>query len=734
VVTKQNEAKQRHYTTKKPPNTHTPNTKPPKTTSNMVSLSLSSSSVHLLSPSPFHVAQTSATATAAQTTPTTGTTFSKAKWFLVALVGLTWLNLGGSSRQLQVHPLPTTTTATTTNTNTTSSGWVGEGEKDTRPRRSTNTTNSTTTTRTTSSTSTNTTSTTWTSVPQQASPLQPHPSSSPGRLPAGGGGGGGLWVIVPYYTEGISGWMLSLAELLVFCKTYNATFVMPHIENGRLNTTMTSTGLMPVLDLFDSTLIYEYHSDLVTVDDYHTAVSTSTTTSHNKNNDVVVKLFSICMTWWHGGCSDDEIAQRVPTGSHGPHEGQGRYSTTLEAALQWTQTNPNDMVVLELNRYTRQALSRKHVRQYPNNNKKKKRTTTRKLISDDEVTRVMQSVFQFHPNYHALATVALQHLGIREHQPYLTFHWRAEKEGLDYMHCAHALVESKNHVVSQYNIHNKGGATTTNKNKNTTSSDDNHNHFHHHNNSTTTTMPVILLSSLNTNADLEWGGAKDLANNTSAPQALAYLLQPVQQGGGGFLKLDSVLSQVLLQLQTTQQQQQQQQFPSPPTTPTSTTAPTTTSHNNSHFPPSPPPDMIVTVVLDLILALRSHQFVTCTRACSDSFCQDCNVLTKFGNFTLTLRQQQKEARRQDLLQQQQQQQGTRRRLSNSSPTITTVDYGNASNLASVWVDPIQHQHYQDDYQCWPVPATRTEEKGTDTSTTSTQNTTFHQNQSAAQYP
>jgi hypothetical protein len=37
------------------------------------------------------------------------------------------------------------------------------------------------------------------------------------------------------------------------------------------------------------------------------------------------------------------------------------------------------------------------------------------------------------------------------------------------------------------------------------------------------------------------------------------------------------------------------------------------------------------------------------------------------------------------------------------------------------VDPIQHQHYQDDYQCWPTPPTRKEEKIVDTSTIILQN-------------
>jgi hypothetical protein len=702
----------------------------------MISSSYSSFD-HTPSPSPFYslshrtdnVAQTTATPTTAAATPppsTTTTTFSKTKWILLVLFGLTWFNLGRSSRQLRVDGvvapssgtsidpptmmMNTSTTSTRTSSTRTSGGVDGEEEEEEEDT-------------------------------------------------------GGLWVIVPSYSEGISGWMISLAELLVFCKTYNATFVLPRIDRGRLSTpnyinpttTTTTTKTitqqqqhgMSVLDLFDATLIHDYYSVLVTADDYHTAIAsydddpydeheddlTNTTfatkalandnnkINHNNKNHNRVKLFSVCMTFWAGGCNQSEIVQNVPTGRFGPQEGQGMYSPTMEAALQWTKEYPHDMVVLELHQYVIHALSRKRLRPYHANETMKEskttktttRTATQKLISDDEVTHVMQSVFQFHSKYDSLATKALERLGIAPHEPYLTFHWRAEKKDLDYMNCAHALVESKNLVVSQY--HNK-----SNNNNNDSTIGATTNSYTRSDNSA---MPVILLSSLNTNVDLEWGGAKNLAYNTSAPQALAYLLQPVQEGGGGFLKLDSVLSQVL-QLPTQQQQQQQVPLASTTTTTstrtsiTMTTMTTTTTNNDTQ----PPPDMIVTVVLDLILALRSHQFVTCTGACIDSFCKDCNVLTKFGNFTLTLRryrqqQQQQQQARQDRLRGTRQLSDRSRSSSFSTPprTTTTVNNGDA-NLAGVWVDPIQHHHHHD-YQCWP---TRMEEKD-DTTTRTRPNTT-----------
>jgi hypothetical protein len=731
---------------------------------NMISSSYSSSDHHPSPPS-FHplshrtdnVAQTAATTAAATTPPTTtATTFSKPKWILLVLFGLTWFNLGRSSRQLRVDGVAasssgTSVAPTATSTSTTTSGWVDK-EEDTLPRRI-DSTNSTTTNSTSSTSTTTATNPSWTTAPQppQQPPLLSSSSSSSSGRTTAAREEGGFWVTVPSYSEGISGWMISLAELLVFCKTYNATFVLPRIYRGRLSTpnyinpttkTIIQQQGMPVLDLFDATLIHDYYSALVSIDEYHTAVATyiedndndrtkttaesKTLANNNKINDKNnksnshVKRFSVCMTYWQGVCEDAELLQKVPTGRFGRREGLGMYSPTVEAALQYTKEYPHAMVVLELHQYLRHTLLRKHLRPYHRNETNKESqttmttlattmtmntTTTQKLISDEEFTHVMQSVFQFHSKYDSLATKALQLLGIAPHEPYLTFHWRAEKKDLDYMNCAHALVESKNHVVSQYhNINNSTIGATTNTNARSENKHDMNNNR---------AIPVILLSSLNTDVDLEWAGAKNLAYNTSAPQALAYLLQPVQDGGGGLLKLDSVLSQVL-QLPT-QQQQQLSLGPATTTTPTrtiTTSTTTTTTNNDTHSPP----DMIVTVVLDLILALRSHQFVTCTRACMDSLCKDCNVLTKFGNFTLTLRryrqqqQQQQQEARQDRLR------GTRQLSDSSSssttPSTTSLDNGDAIS-AEVWVDPIRH-HLQD-YQCWP---TRMEEKDDITTLTS----------------
>ena len=146
-------------------------------------------------------------------------------------------------------------------------------------------------------------------------------------------------------------------------------------------------------------------------------------------------------------------------------------------------------------------------------------------------------------------------------------HWRAEKKGMDFMECANAIINAK-HAMEW---------TTA----------ENH--------------PFILITSLNKNASMMWGGSRKIANNncSTVNQALDLL------SDHGFLKFDELLMQEIGLLND--------------------------------------PGMLA--IYDLILAQKSKGFASCAidggHGCSANhavkLCNRCNHVGKFGKLAISLR-------------------------------------------------------------------------------------------------
>mmetsp|Transcript_42826 Transcript_42826/g.73070 ORF Transcript_42826/g.73070 Transcript_42826/m.73070 type:complete len:255 (+) Transcript_42826:199-963(+) len=150
-------------------------------------------------------------------------------------------------------------------------------------------------------------------------------------------------------------------------------------------------------------------------------------------------------------------------------------------------------------------------------------------------------------------------------------HFRAEREGMDFRQCARAVLDAK-HALQE--MASNGTA-------------DERNH------------PFVLMTSLNDNPSMMWGGSRRVAagiQNNTGQQALDFLR------ANGFLKVDGLLNQTTIL----------------------------------------DPGMLA--VYDLILATKAKNFATCARGggsgCDPatlSLCERCNHIGKFGRLALSMR-------------------------------------------------------------------------------------------------
>jgi hypothetical protein len=136
-------------------------------------------------------------------------------------------------------------------------------------------------------------------------------------------------------------------------------------------------------------------------------------------------------------------------------------------------------------------------------------------------------------------------------QPFAVIQWGAELKGMDYMGCAAHILEAR----MAMNLPNG--------------------------------TDFVLMSSLNTKKDLQWGPLQSSIQNTTAAQALQLLLD------SGFFKLDAIIQQ--------------------------------TQTN----------ELILLAVWDQILAAKATYFATCSGC--QSICAQCNHQGSFARLALDLR-------------------------------------------------------------------------------------------------
>jgi hypothetical protein len=336
----------------------------------------------------------------------------------------------------------------------------------------------------------------------------------------------GLWIHVQDWAEGISHWTYSFSQLLAFAKKFNATLVEPGIENGRL----VVEGNLRFSDVYNQSLLEDYHAKFATLQQFQEVARDE------------APVFDLCLQ----ACNPhkDECSGHHACSNGIPSSFKHTYSETLERAIASSQ---NSRTVLNIHSYWVDSLHEMYLRQNGTN-------TTTKLVEETQAKRVADHHLHFVDELYDMAEASLEGMGIAG--DYAVIHWRAERENINYMECAHGIVRTKDAMGLPPNT------------------------------------SFVLISSLMQDSTMEWGGAAHLAENTSAPQALDFLIND-----HSFRKVGSVVN-------TTEAK-----------------------------------DLVVYSVLDLIISQKATAFATCTRTCRKPhfFCRHCNYLGQFAVLAMDMR-------------------------------------------------------------------------------------------------
>ena len=334
-----------------------------------------------------------------------------------------------------------------------------------------------------------------------------------------------LYLYIPSWMEGMSSWMISLSEVLVLAKQLNATFVEPCISNGRLGSCQHGERNGTRPKLRLSQVL-----DLERMQQYHADIVTydeyeRAITALDSDEPTVV---SLCLHHFspHPKCDGAPLLYGAPR------------IPQLRTAQALSQ---NATTVLQIQQYSKYGLRKS------------------KWINDEEADMVKVNYLGLSPQHLERVSVLLERMGIHHDEPFSVIHWCAELPNLDYLACADQILQARDVIMEQRQLQLQPA------------------------------QPFILMSSLNTNADYMWKGAKLLAENSTSGQALQKLLDH------GFLKLDQVIDYTTLE------------------------------------------DPMMLAVYDLILALKATEFVTCARGCQDSACAACNWLGSFAGLAVSMR-------------------------------------------------------------------------------------------------
>ena len=174
------------------------------------------------------------------------------------------------------------------------------------------------------------------------------------------------------------------------------------------------------------------------------------------------------------------------------------------------------------------------------------------LVSRQAVSHVKTNYLHFKKTHNDLVDGLLEKVGIANDTIFSVIHWRAELEGMDYIGCARNIIRARDYMNQK-------------------------------------DTPFVLMSSLNTNENHIWSGARNKARNSTSQVALKRLMD------FGFFKLDSLIDESSVK------------------------------------------DSGLLAVWDLIIATKAEAFATCSGNCGN-FCKKCNYNGNFARLALGLRE------------------------------------------------------------------------------------------------
>ena len=310
---------------------------------------------------------------------------------------------------------------------------------------------------------------------------------------------GELIVHVQSWAEGISHWTTSFSQVLVLCKSLNATLVEPQIKSGRLVGTEGNMKFSEIIDL--DVLKQKYHPQIISLEEFQQLTS-------NRSSPSPIKTFRTCFdrNKHSHACKNLGLLNDYKT-KHSKGINDAVASGMITPSRRRRQRN--HMTVLEIHHLWVNALI------------KLKRPTNLEdegkglIVPEDEVNLVHDTLLEFTDQLHELVDDVLQQMGILDMsstqpiiRPFAVVHWRADLNDMTYMDCAERIVRVKRLLQEEYT---NNYATNSNN-----------------------TMTFVLMTALAIDTNKEWGSTKAQATNTSAPHALDWLLDANQ---GGFKKV-----------------------------------------------------------------------------------------------------------------------------------------------------------------------------------------------------
>jgi hypothetical protein len=341
---------------------------------------------------------------------------------------------------------------------------------------------------------------------------------------------GNLWIYVDSWHEGIAGWRPSLSQILLLAKTFNATLVEPTISRSRLARCSNKNKVI-LSDVLNRSLMTDYHPKLAACQEYEHALQTAMA------NNKTILYIDVC---W-----DKEA--KCKNGVASDHS--KRESSSLWRGLHAAANNPEAMVVLRFHDMWQNSMANLNIPEIENAIVGAgRKVANRHLHFKDSLVKTLES--------------KLEQNNIAHHS---VIHWRAEKVKASYVECARDIVQARDAMAKATDDFQKNASVST----------------------------FFVMSSLSSNDENSWNGARKNAANSTAPQALELLQQQ------GILKLDeTLLADVDFE------------------------------------------DSIFYVAMDLILASKATMFATCTERCrwpKYHLCQRCNWIGNFAHLALELR-------------------------------------------------------------------------------------------------
>jgi hypothetical protein len=340
---------------------------------------------------------------------------------------------------------------------------------------------------------------------------------------------GGLWIYVSSWAEGISNWRKSLTEILIVAHRLNATLVEPCICQGRM-VSCQKLGDVPTSCINSAGTMTKLSDifDMERMKQFHPAIASFDDFQR------------------HTDAQKTELATKQ----------QASFTMCMNrlkdpcGEIEWGHKSEKSMVLkkavhqshlvrttLEMTHFRRTAFVRMMLGKV-------------KLVDPSEILPLARKYLDFRSEHYQIVDHALDQMGVNKN--FSVIHWRGELQNMDYMECARAILKTRDQMH-------------------------------------TPDRQFVLMSSLNMDATLQWGGARKRAKNSTAHAALSLLLDT------GFYKLDTVIEG--------------------------------------------DKDIVRLAVWDIILAVKAQAFATCAGCDAESeICAKCNYQGNFARWAVEMRQ------------------------------------------------------------------------------------------------